>query len=69
MSDPGGPSLPPSQVFVLTVWYWEIYMLPFSLALLIFWNYLQMGSARLSQDLVSPCPTADELIILHPSPC
>lgn len=45
---------------MLTVWFWEVYMLPFSLALLIFWNYLQMGSARVSQDLVSPAPTMDE---------
>uniref|UniRef100_A0A3Q0RC70 Multiple C2 and transmembrane domain containing 2 n=1 Tax=Amphilophus citrinellus TaxID=61819 RepID=A0A3Q0RC70_AMPCI len=28
-------------VFVVTVWYWEFYMLPLSLVLLISWKYLQ----------------------------
>ncbi|XP_056876215.1 multiple C2 and transmembrane domain-containing protein 2-like isoform X1 [Takifugu flavidus] len=40
-------------MFLLTVWYWEFYMLPFFLALLIFWNYVQIGSGRVSQDLDS----------------
>lgn len=35
-------------------------MLPFFLALLISWNYLQIGSARVSQDLVSPLRSADK---------
>ncbi|XP_041796941.1 multiple C2 and transmembrane domain-containing protein 2 isoform X2 [Chelmon rostratus] len=38
-------------VFVVTVWYWEFYMLPFFLVLLISWNYLQIRSGRVSQDL------------------
>nr|XP_046258857.1 multiple C2 and transmembrane domain-containing protein 2 isoform X2 [Scatophagus argus] len=38
-------------VFVVTVWYWEFYMLPFFLVLLILWNYLQVRSGRVSQDL------------------
>lgn len=38
-------------VFVVTVWHWEFYMLPFFLALLILWNYLQIRSGRVSQDL------------------
>ncbi|XP_067452049.1 multiple C2 and transmembrane domain-containing protein 2-like isoform X1 [Thunnus thynnus] len=37
-------------VFVVTVWYWEIYMLPLFLVLLISWNYLQIRSGRVSQD-------------------
>ncbi|KAM6942732.1 multiple C2 and transmembrane domain-containing protein 2 [Xenentodon cancila] len=37
-------------VFVLTVWYWEFYMLPFFLVLLLSWNYLQISSGRVSQD-------------------
>uniref|UniRef100_A0A8C4NM49 C2 domain-containing protein n=1 Tax=Dicentrarchus labrax TaxID=13489 RepID=A0A8C4NM49_DICLA len=41
-------------VFLVTVWYWQFYMLPFFLALLISWNYLQIRSGRVSQDLVSP---------------
>ncbi|XP_049904142.1 multiple C2 and transmembrane domain-containing protein 2-like isoform X1 [Epinephelus moara] len=40
-------------VFVVTVWYWEFYMLPFFLVLLISWNYLQIRSGRVSQDLDS----------------
>ncbi|XP_062404869.1 multiple C2 and transmembrane domain-containing protein 2 isoform X2 [Sardina pilchardus] len=32
------------MVFVLTVWYWEFYMLPFYLVLLIVRNYLQIAS-------------------------
>ncbi|XP_070703279.1 multiple C2 and transmembrane domain-containing protein 2-like isoform X2 [Pempheris klunzingeri] len=38
-------------VFVVTVWYWEFYMLPFFLVLLISWNYLQIHHGRVSQDL------------------
>ncbi|XP_040005966.1 multiple C2 and transmembrane domain-containing protein 2-like isoform X2 [Xiphias gladius] len=38
-------------VFVVTVWYWEFYMLPLFLVLLILRNYLQIRSGRLSQDL------------------
>ncbi|KAM7016031.1 multiple C2 and transmembrane domain-containing protein 2 [Tautogolabrus adspersus] len=40
-------------VFVVTVWYWEFYMLPFFLVLLISWNYMQIRSGRVSQDLES----------------
>ncbi|KAA0722887.1 Multiple C2 and transmembrane domain-containing protein 2 [Triplophysa tibetana] len=38
-------------VFILTVWYWEFYMLPLFLVLLIAWNYLQIASERVSRDL------------------
>uniref|UniRef100_A0A7N6F7S8 C2 domain-containing protein n=1 Tax=Anabas testudineus TaxID=64144 RepID=A0A7N6F7S8_ANATE len=41
-------------VFVVTVWYWEFYMLPFFLVLLISRNYFQIRSGRVSQDQVSP---------------
>uniref|UniRef100_A0AAQ5YBJ4 C2 domain-containing protein n=1 Tax=Amphiprion ocellaris TaxID=80972 RepID=A0AAQ5YBJ4_AMPOC len=37
-------------IFVVTVWYWEFYMLPFFLVLLISWNYLQIRSGHVSQD-------------------
>ncbi|XP_061591263.1 LOW QUALITY PROTEIN: multiple C2 and transmembrane domain-containing protein 2-like [Cololabis saira] len=37
-------------VFILTVWYWEFYMLPLVLVLLLVWNYLQISSGRVSQD-------------------
>ncbi|XP_060890843.1 multiple C2 and transmembrane domain-containing protein 2 isoform X1 [Labrus mixtus] len=40
-------------VFVVTVWYWEFYMLPFFLVLLISWNYMQIRSGRVPQDLES----------------
>ncbi|TKS69726.1 Multiple C2 and transmembrane domain-containing protein 2 [Collichthys lucidus] len=40
-------------VFLVTVWYWELYMLPFFLVLLISWNYLQLRRGRFSQDLDS----------------
>lgn len=40
-------------VFVVTVWYWEFYMLPFFLVLLISWKYLQIRSGRVTQDLDS----------------
>lgn len=42
------------QVFMVTVWYWEFYMLPFFLVLLISWNYFQIRRGRVSQDVVSP---------------
>lgn len=51
MSDLCAP--PCLQVFVVTVWHWEFYMLPFFLALLLLWNYLQIRSGRVSQDVVS----------------
>ncbi|XP_056605464.1 multiple C2 and transmembrane domain-containing protein 2 isoform X2 [Triplophysa dalaica] len=38
-------------VFILTVWYWDFYMLPLFLVLLIAWNYLQIASERVSRDL------------------
>ncbi|KAM7423646.1 hypothetical protein PAMA_000141 [Pampus argenteus] len=38
-------------VFVLTVWYWEFYMLPLFLVLLILWNYLQIRTGWVSQDV------------------
>uniref|UniRef100_A0A669ENS2 Multiple C2 and transmembrane domain-containing protein 2 n=1 Tax=Oreochromis niloticus TaxID=8128 RepID=A0A669ENS2_ORENI len=40
-------------VFLVTVWYWEFYMLPLSFVLLISWNYLQIRSGRVSQDVES----------------
>ncbi|XP_034536638.1 multiple C2 and transmembrane domain-containing protein 2 isoform X2 [Notolabrus celidotus] len=38
-------------VFMVTVWYWEFYMLPFFLVLLISWNYMQIRSGRVSHDV------------------
>ncbi|XP_053287662.1 multiple C2 and transmembrane domain-containing protein 2 isoform X2 [Pleuronectes platessa] len=38
-------------VFVVTVWYWEFYMLPFFLVLLILRNYLQIRYGPISHDL------------------
>lgn len=46
-------------VFLVTVWYWEFYMLPLSFVLLISWNYLQIQSGRVSQD-VTNLDLADE---------
>ncbi|XP_013873452.1 multiple C2 and transmembrane domain-containing protein 2 [Austrofundulus limnaeus] len=40
-------------VFLVTVWYWQFYMLPASLVLLITWNYFQIRSGRVSQDVHS----------------
>ncbi|KAJ4946739.1 hypothetical protein JOQ06_008785, partial [Pogonophryne albipinna] len=38
------------QVFLVTVWNWEFYMLPLFLVLLIAWNYIQIRSGRVVQD-------------------
>ncbi|XP_016140398.1 multiple C2 and transmembrane domain-containing protein 2 isoform X1 [Sinocyclocheilus grahami] len=38
-------------VFVVTVWYWDFYMLPLFMVLLIAWNYLQIASERVTRDL------------------
>nr|XP_040016175.1 multiple C2 and transmembrane domain-containing protein 2 isoform X2 [Gasterosteus aculeatus aculeatus] len=38
-------------VFLVTVWHWEFYMLPLFLVLLISWNYFQIQTGRVSQDL------------------
>ncbi|XP_026149166.1 multiple C2 and transmembrane domain-containing protein 2 isoform X2 [Mastacembelus armatus] len=38
-------------VFVVTVWYWEFYMLPLFLVLLILRNYLRIRSGWVSHDL------------------
>lgn len=40
-------------VFVVTVWFWEFYMLPVLLVLLILRNYLWICSGRVSQDVDS----------------
>ncbi|XP_077084008.1 multiple C2 and transmembrane domain-containing protein 2 isoform X2 [Siphateles boraxobius] len=37
--------------FVLIVWYWDFYMLPMFMVLLIIWNYLQIASERVTKDL------------------
>ncbi|XDV18731.1 hypothetical protein PO909_024368 [Leuciscus waleckii] len=39
------------MIFVLTVWYWDFYMLPMFMVLLIIWNYLQIASERVNRDL------------------
>ncbi|KAK9971391.1 hypothetical protein ABG768_024760 [Culter alburnus] len=38
-------------VFLLTVWYWDFYMLPLFMVLLIIWNYLQIASERVTREL------------------
>uniref|UniRef100_A0A671LA22 Multiple C2 and transmembrane domain-containing protein 2-like n=1 Tax=Sinocyclocheilus anshuiensis TaxID=1608454 RepID=A0A671LA22_9TELE len=40
-------------VFVVTVWYWDFYMLPLFMVLLVVWNYLQIASERVTRDLES----------------
>ncbi|RVE74901.1 hypothetical protein OJAV_G00026400 [Oryzias javanicus] len=40
-------------VFILTVWYWDSYMLPLSLVLLLLWNYFRVRSGRVTEDLES----------------
>ncbi|XP_061748637.1 multiple C2 and transmembrane domain-containing protein 2-like isoform X2 [Nerophis ophidion] len=40
-------------VFLVTVWHWEFYMLPLILVLLLSWNYFQVCSGRLTQDLAN----------------
>ncbi|KAF6721327.1 Multiple C2 and transmembrane domain-containing protein 2 [Oryzias melastigma] len=40
-------------VFMLTVWYWDSYMLPLSLVLLLLWNYFRVRSGRDTEDLES----------------
>lgn len=44
-----------SQIFLVTVWHWELFMLPLFLLLLIGWQYFQLtaGKASSNQDLVS----------------
>ncbi|XP_024863724.1 multiple C2 and transmembrane domain-containing protein 2-like isoform X2 [Kryptolebias marmoratus] len=47
-------------VFLLAVWYWEFYMLPFFLVLLITWNYFQIRSGRVTQDVSMDLEDEDE---------
>ncbi|XP_041693371.1 multiple C2 and transmembrane domain-containing protein 2 [Coregonus clupeaformis] len=49
-------------IFVVTVWTWELFMLPLFLLLLIGWNYFQITTERISsnQDLVNMNMTDDE---------
>jgi len=44
-----------SQIFLVTVWQWELFMLPLFLLLLIGWHYLQLTAWKASsnQDPVS----------------
>ncbi|MEQ2178435.1 hypothetical protein GOODEAATRI_013986 [Goodea atripinnis] len=41
------------QIFLVTVWHWELFMLPLFLLLLIGWNYIQLSRDKASsnQDL------------------
>ncbi|XP_039881580.1 multiple C2 and transmembrane domain-containing protein 2 isoform X2 [Simochromis diagramma] len=49
-------------IFLLTVWHWELFMLPLFLLLLIGWNYFQLSTGRASynQDLVNMTIGDDE---------
>lgn len=42
------------QIFLVTVWHWELFMLPLFLLLLIGWHYFQLTAGKTSsnQDLV-----------------
>ncbi|XP_045893376.1 multiple C2 and transmembrane domain-containing protein 2 [Micropterus dolomieu] len=49
-------------IFLVTVWHWELFMLPLFLLLLIGWNYFQLsaGKASSNQDLVNMSTGDDE---------
>ncbi|XP_067358582.1 multiple C2 and transmembrane domain-containing protein 2 isoform X2 [Channa argus] len=49
-------------IFLVTVWHWELFMLPLFLLLLIGWNYFQLaaGKAVANQDLVNISMGDDE---------
>ncbi|XP_069567253.1 multiple C2 and transmembrane domain-containing protein 2-like isoform X2 [Brachyistius frenatus] len=49
-------------IFLVTVWHWELFMLPLFLLLLIGWNYFQLSTGRASsnQDLVNMTMGDDE---------
>ncbi|XP_035012108.1 multiple C2 and transmembrane domain-containing protein 2 isoform X1 [Hippoglossus stenolepis] len=49
-------------IFLVTVWHWELFMLPLFLLLLIGWNYFQLsaGKASSNQDLVNMSMGDDE---------
>ncbi|PWA14295.1 hypothetical protein CCH79_00012244, partial [Gambusia affinis] len=51
-----------SGIFLVTVWHWELFMLPLFLLLLIGWNYIQLSSEKASsnQDLVNMAMGDDE---------
>lgn len=42
-----------SQLFVVVVWNFELYMLPLGLLLLLVWNYFFSSSSRDTSDMVS----------------
>nr|XP_015199232.1 PREDICTED: multiple C2 and transmembrane domain-containing protein 2 isoform X2 [Lepisosteus oculatus] len=51
-------------IFVLTVWHWELYMLPLFLLLLFAWNYFQIAAGKVSHthdlDNMDWCEDDDE---------
>ncbi|XP_068458844.1 multiple C2 and transmembrane domain-containing protein 2 [Clinocottus analis] len=49
-------------IFLVTVWHWELFMLPLFLLLLIGWHYFQLnvGKASSNQDLVNTTMGEDE---------
>ncbi|XP_029909758.1 multiple C2 and transmembrane domain-containing protein 2 [Myripristis murdjan] len=49
-------------IFLVTVWHWELFMLPLFLLLLIGWNYFQLTTGRVTsnQDLVNMSMADDE---------
>ncbi|XP_070687550.1 multiple C2 and transmembrane domain-containing protein 2 [Pempheris klunzingeri] len=49
-------------IFLVTVWHWELFMLPLFLLLLIAWHYFQLtaGKANSNQDLVNMSMGDDE---------
>ncbi|KAF7224495.1 multiple C2 and transmembrane domain-containing protein 2 isoform X2 [Nothobranchius furzeri] len=47
-------------IFLVTVWHWELFMLPLFLLLLLFWNYFQIpAKSNSTQDLVN-MPMGDD---------
>lgn len=46
---------PSPQIFLVTVWHWELFMLPLFLLLVIGWQYFQLttGKATSNQEVVS----------------
>ncbi|XP_029008653.1 multiple C2 and transmembrane domain-containing protein 2 isoform X2 [Betta splendens] len=49
-------------IFLVTVWHWDLFMLPLFLLLLIGWNYFQLaaGKATFNQDLANESMGEDE---------
>lgn len=55
-----------SQIFLVMVWHWELFMLPLFLLLLIGWHYFHLSAGKGSSNQDEVSDEDSELFSIHP---